>query len=166
MKIPIQKLTVGAFSKFGTYGSLLSIEEKALAGGGAIWFWPDVGGVLNLGPDCASQVAFGICRVAWRPLKIEVCEFHTGTGEGILPLDGDIYLHVGPPTGDDVVPLKALEVFRIPKGTIVVLKPGVWHHAPFAVRKNETVSSLIVLPQRTYANDCVVKKLAKPIVFG
>ncbi|MCK5328144.1 MAG: ureidoglycolate lyase [Candidatus Latescibacteria bacterium] len=51
-----------------------------------------------------------------------------------------------------------MRVFRIPKGTMVVLRPGVWHHAPFVV--NEPVANvLIILPERTYATDCTVVEL-------
>jgi len=96
---------------------------------------------------------------------IDTCEFHTSTSEGILPLDGDIFLHVGPVTPDDQVPLADLEVFFVPKGTFVVLKPGIWHHAPFAAEKGRTVNTQILLPPRTYANDCIVKKVEPPLSF-
>ena len=34
-----------------------------------------------------------------------------------------------------------------------MLKPGVWHHAPF-IGKGEYANVLIILPERTYENDC------------
>jgi ureidoglycolate lyase len=43
----------------------------------------------------------------------------------------------------------------VPKGTLVVLRRGVWHHAPFAAGKS-AVNAIIVLPERTYKNDCIV----------
>lgn len=167
MKVTIQELSIEAFSKFGTFGSLTDIKSTPLGGDspGPIWFWPDVGGVLNLGPNCACQASFGVCRAAWRELKVELSEFHHNSGEGILPLDDDVYLHLAPPTGNDVLKAETIEVFRVPKGTMVVLKAGVWHHAPFAVEQEATVNTLIVLPQRTYAVDCYVREHGE-VTFG
>jgi len=90
---------------------------------------------------------------------IDVTEYHSFTAEGILPLDNDILIHVAPATPPDgPVPLDKIRVFRVPTGTMVVLRPGVWHHAPFTV--NEAPANvLIVLPMRTYANDCEVVPL-------
>jgi ureidoglycolate lyase len=164
MTLCVKPLTMEAFKPYGTFGALTPPTDAPLVGGDIISFWPDCGGVLNLGPDGNNQVSLGICQTAWRPLAIDVCEFHTCTGEGILPLDGDIYLHVGPATGDDTIP--ALEVFRVPQGTAVLLKPGVWHHAPFAVKPGDVVNSVIILPQRTYANDCIVRNVEPAITFA
>jgi ureidoglycolate lyase len=46
----------------------------------------------------------------------------------------------------------------VPRGTLVVLRPGTWHHAPFAI-DDKPANVLIVLPERTYANDAVVVEL-------
>ena len=162
----IQELTSHAFSKYGTFASLTPPNGCALAQDDIIAFWPDCGGVLDLGPMASNQLAIGICQVHWRPLQVEVSEYHTATGEGNLPLDGDIYIHVAPPTAGDTVPVDAIEIFRVPQGTMVILKPGVWHHAPYAIQKDAVINTLILLPQRTYANDCVVKELTEPVTFS
>jgi ureidoglycolate lyase len=52
-------------------------------------------------------------------------------------------------------PVDRIEVFRVPQGTLVTLRPGVWHHAPFAF-ECECVNVMVVLPERTYMNDCFV----------
>ena len=31
---------------------------------------------------------------------------------------------------------------------------------------DETVNTVIMLPQRTYANDCIVREVNPPVVFG
>jgi ureidoglycolate lyase len=103
----------------------------------------------------AGSVSLSTCRVLKRPPVVDVTEYHTACGEGILPLDGDVLIHVGPATPNGEVPLDRIEVFRVPQGTAVSLRPGVWHHAPFAVN-TEVANVLIVLPERTYANDCEV----------
>ena len=43
----------------------------------------------------------------------------------------------------------------MPRGTLACLRPGVWHHAPYAFGSN-LVNCLIVLPERAYKNDCTV----------
>jgi len=165
LSLTVQPLSVAAFRDYGTFASLTPPDATPLVAGDPISFWPDCGNVLCLGPAGNNAVSIGICQVKWRTLQIDVCEYHTNTGEGILPLDGDIYLHVGRPTGDDVVP-DALEVFLVPRGTMITLKPGVWHHAPFATQPGATVNTVILLPQRTYATDCVVRELASPVPFA
>jgi ureidoglycolate lyase len=71
-------------------------------------------------------------------------------------LDNDILIHVGPPTSPRMgLPLDEIQVFRVPRGTAVSLRPGVWHGAPYTV-DDRPANVLIVLPERTYANDCEV----------
>jgi ureidoglycolate lyase len=100
------------------------------------------------------------CRVLKRPTVVDYTEYHNTTAEGILPLDSDILIHVAPATPVGDVPVKDIEIFKVPKGTFVSLNPGVWHHAPFAY-KADVANVLIVLPERTYATDCYVTKLSK-----
>lgn len=94
-----------------------------------------------------------------REYVIDGAEYHSHTCEATLPIDGDIFIHVGPPTKGDV-PYDSMRVFRVPKGTIVVLKPGVWHGAPFAAG-GKRQSALVILPERTYANDCFFVDIPK-----
>jgi len=46
----------------------------------------------DLGP--ARSASFSTCRVEQRDMIIDITEYHTATGEGILPLDNDILIHV------------------------------------------------------------------------
>lgn len=78
-------------------------------------------------------------------------EYHNYAFEGIVPIDDDVVIHVALPSKGPVPELT--EAFLVPKGTAVVLKPGVWHEAPMPVDHDAHV--LIILPERTYQNDCV-----------
>ena len=71
----------------------------------------------------------------------------------IFCLDDDVIVHVAP-AGKEAVP-ELTEAFLVPKGTMVLLNTGVWHLSAIPVNK-ETAHVLIVLPERTYLNDCVV----------
>ena len=66
---------------------------------------------------------FSLCCVYKRPLIIDCSEYHNYCGETIIPLDGDILMHVAPATGDDQPPVDEIEVFHVPRGTMVVIKP-------------------------------------------
>jgi ureidoglycolate lyase len=163
--LKVKQLTTESFKPYGTFAALTPPTDAPLVDAGVIKFWPDCGGVLSIGPFGNNEVAIGICQVAWRALQVDVSEFHTSTGEGNIPLDGDIYIHVAPPSTGDEPPLDAFEIFLIPQGTCVVLKPGVWHHAPYATTPGAVVNTVILLPQRTYANDCEVAELEAQYVM-
>jgi len=49
-----------------------------------------------------------------------------------------------------------VEIFEVPKLTLVKLKIGVWHHAAYA-KGNQPVNILILLAERTYHNDCEIE---------
>ena len=84
---------------------------------------------------------------------VSQAEFHDYTPEISMPLDGDIVLHVAPASKEPVP--KLTEAFIVPKGTLVKLNPGVWHLAAMPI-KDKKVNVMIVLPERTYKNDCIV----------
>ena len=150
--VTIQELSVEAFLPFGTFAQHLD-PAAATSGGRPVAFIPDMV-QLNLGGHTIASLS--TCRVEPRDPIIGFSEYHTATGEGILPLDNDVLIHVGPPTSARVgLPVDQIQVFRVPRGTAVSLRPGVWHGAPFAAG-DEPANVLIVLPVRTYANDSEV----------
>ncbi len=155
-EVKIQALTAEDFKKYGTFADMTSPNGPHL-GSEPCEFYRDMG-ILHTGNS--TDIGFSVTRVKKRPLIINEVEYHTFTGEAILPLDGDILIHVGAATGNGVMPFSDLEVFRIPKGTLVVMDSGVWHCGPFAI-ENEYINILVALPQRTYANDCTVVKIPK-----
>ena len=152
--VKIKELSPTSFKDYGTFADMINPKATKI-GKEPIEFFRDMVQLDLGGADIAS---FSVCRVLKRPAVVDITEFHTACGEGILPLDGDILCHVGIATPNDQVPVGKIEVFRIPKGTFVALKPGVWHHAPIAY-KSKCVNTLIVLPERTYANDCEVYEI-------
>jgi len=155
-QVAVKELSLEAFEPYGTFANMINPKATKI-GAEPIEFFRDMI-LLDLG--AARCAAFSICRVLKRPEVVDVTEYHSSCGEANLPLDGDILIHVAPATPNGVVPLDRIEIFRVPKGTLVALRPGVWHHAPFAVNTG-CVNTLIVLPERTYANDCVVHEISK-----
>jgi len=154
--VKIRELTVEDFLPYGSYANLLDpVSEKI--GDPPIEFFRDMV-QQNLGKS--GMASFSVCRVEKRDMIVDIAEYHSYTAEGILPLDNDVLIHVAVATPDDgCVPVDKIVVFRIPKGTIAVIRPGVWHHAPFTIN-DQTANVLITLPERTYANDCKVFNLS------
>jgi ureidoglycolate hydrolase len=147
--VSIQQLSVEAFLPYGTYAQHLD-PDGSRSGERPVAFIPDMV-QLNLGGHTIAS--FSTCRVGPRDPVIAFSEYHTSCGEGILPLDNDILIHVGPPTSARAgLPVDKIQVFRVPLGTAVCLRPGVWHGAPFTAN-DRPANVLIVLPERTYAND-------------
>lgn len=156
-KVKVEELTVEGFLPYGRYANLIDPCSEKL-GSPPIEFFRDM---VQQDLGAANLASFSTCRVEKRELVIDVTEYHTKAAEGILAIDNDILIHVAPATPcDGIIPIDKIAVFRIPKGTMVVLNPGVWHHAPFTVNE-QPANVLIVLPERTYANDCQVFKLKK-----
>jgi ureidoglycolate lyase len=146
-----QKLSVEGFAKFGSYANMINPSGPHL-GSEPIEFYRDM---LQSGLGRDTVASFGICRVTKRPFVMDVSEFHDLSCEGVLPLDGDILMHVAPAGPEKEFPFDLAEVFLVPRGTLAVLRPGVWHHAPYAF-KCDCVNCLIALPERTYVRDCKV----------
>ena len=150
--IHVQELTLEAFNRYGSFADLVH-PNGDITGipGSIIEFYRDR---LTL---TASSAAMGISvtKCQKRPLIIEKAEYHDRCCEAFMPLNGDVYVHVAPATPHGVVPYGRFDVFRVPQGTMVILRPGVWHHAPFAIEQ-DSVSNLCILPERTYATDCTL----------
>lgn len=143
-------ITVENFKEYGSYTDLLNPEHPFCAPGQP-QFYPDRE-LLRLGD---TSVGISVCLETKKERNvIEFAEFHHNTGEGILCLDDDILFYCAPATETAEVPLEHLKAFLVPKGTFVCLKPGVWHGCQFPVSK-EAAHILIVLPERTYAKDCI-----------
>ncbi len=142
---------------FAPYGSFAPLIDPAAGGRSAprigqppVEFFRDVI-QSGLGADTAGS--FGVCRVTRRPPVIDASEYHDGCCEALMPLDGDVLVHVAPAVPGERFPSEQAEVYLVPKGTMIVLRPGVWHHGPFALGA-ERVSCLVALPERLYARDC------------
>jgi len=84
---------------------------------------------------------------------VTTVEYHNYTSEIVLPMDDDAVIHVAPASKEPVP--EQTEAFIVPKGTVVRLNVGVWHLAAMPVHA-DALHVLIVLPERTYANDCTV----------
>jgi len=153
--VAVQDLDLASFQTFGSFSNL--IDPKSFGfGKPPVEFYRDI---IQQDLGGSATASYAICRVEARPLVITSAEFHNQTCEGILPLDNDVLIHVGPGTSPHgPVPVDDFQVYRVPKGTMVILRPGVWHHAPYTAN-GQPANVLIVLPERTYVNDCIAVRI-------
>lgn len=148
--VKVQPLTREAFHKYGDYAALIDPLTEPATGpkDGVIAFFRDMLPVETAGAPC-----FSTCRIQPRDMIVTDAEYHDHTCEAAMPLDQDAVVWVAPATAGKKFPADEVEAFLVPKGTIIKLRPGVWHHAAFAV-ENKTLNVMIVLPERTYDVDC------------
>ena len=156
--VSVQPLTVEKFHRYGSYAALIDPCADATGPKDApIVFFRDMVQQELFG----ANPSFSTCRMTSRPLVIDVGEYHNHTCEVSMPLDNDALVWVAAAGAEtDRVPVERIEVFYVPKGTLLMIRPGVWHHAAFSVDRNP-VNVMIVLPERGYMNDCFGVQIPK-----
>ena len=149
-KIKAVPITVENFRPYGSFASMLNPKGNCFPGDST--FYPDQ---VTLSVSGDHNIAFSpLTSKKMRPFTVTKAEYHNYTGEGIFFIDDDAVIHVAPPSNHVIVPQKT-EAFIVPKGTLVQLNTGVWHLSPVPVH-NDLLHMIIILPERVYANDCVV----------
>lgn len=156
--IKLEKLTKEAFAPFGEYCEFSNPNGYFLAGE-LHRFYPD------------RVIAYHGKNVGFSPLlvkkpevmKITQVEYHTTTPEILVPLNDDMILHVAPPSAGKPVP-DFTKAFLVPKNTVVKMNACVWHLAPLPANVDE-LTAMVVLPECTYMNDCIVVNLKEDEQF-
>lgn len=150
--VKIKELTVEGFARYGSYASVLDASGDKL-GEPPIEFYRDM---VQQSLGDSTIVSYSACVVEKRdPMLIDCIEYHDKCHETIICLDGNYLMFVAPACAKGEVPYDNIEVFRLPKGTVVNVKAGVWHQAGFPYNCDK-VHILCALPERTYATDCFV----------
>ncbi len=153
-EIRYRELDRESFSRYGAFAAMAEPDGEGSAppriGMPPVEFFRDL---LQSGLGLDTVASFGVCRVYRRPSIVDASEYHDGACEAILPLDADVVVHVAVGTVPGRFPTELVEAFRVPRGTMLALRPGVWHHGPFVLGA-ERASCLVALPERLYARDC------------
>ena len=153
-EIKAEKLSLQSYHPFGEFADLLEPEGEFI-GSGEVLFYRDMVSVYT----GSVMTAFSIVQTANREMTPVEAEQHKAGTEILLPLDDDIVIFVAP-ASDGYYPAGKEKAFIVPKGMMVTIKPGVWHKAPFPVNK-EKANTLVILPEREYALDCIVEKIGE-----
>lgn len=157
-KIKVEQLSKQAFAPFGTYYDMANPDGYALRGE-LHAFYPD-----RLTAYHDGQVAFSPITVK-KPdvMKVTQVEYHTTTCEIIMPLSNDMILHVAPPSAGKPLP-ELTKAFIVPKNTLIKMNACVWHLAPLPANA-DSLTAMIILPECTYMNDCIVVDLKEDEQF-
>jgi ureidoglycolate lyase len=154
-EVKVQDLNHERFNRYGSFTQLIDPDGDFI-GSEPLQFYRDR---VQLELGARTSPSLGVVRVMQRQNVVDMSEYHAYTCELILPLDGDILFHVAPAVAENIFPHEQAEVFRVPRGTAIIIRPGVWHHGPFAV-DSECVHCAVLLPERAYENDSIVVKLS------
>lgn len=155
-KLGIKRLTKENFERYGSYASVINPKGDHF-GKPPVVFYRDM---IQQSLGCATNVSYSACVVKQRPNIIDCSEVHDYCHETIICLDGDYLIHVAPATAEKGIPIDEIEVFLVPRGTVINVKCGVWHQAGFPY-KCDVVHILCALPERTYQRDCLFIELPK-----
>lgn len=146
--IPVQPLTYEGFSKYGAYQNMLEPKGESLGAAPAEFFRD----LLQLRLGGSSILSVSVLELTERPLLVDAMEYHNDCCEGMMPMDTDVIVQLAPAVKGDVIPLEKVEAFFVPKGTLIVLNPGVWHESPYVAGQKKG-HIFCMLPERTYMKD-------------
>ena len=147
--VSVEPLTPENFQEFGGFRDMLNPVSEML-GAPPIEFFPDM--IQQALGNCQT-VSYSNCRIGPSEPVINVAECHSSTAEMLMPLDADVLMWFAPASLPDAgFPGDKVRAFLVPNGTMVVIKPGAWHHGPFCLG-SEPANILVALPERTCAND-------------
>lgn len=158
LKIKAEPITAEAFAPFGRFYKMS--EPAGFALEGAIHrFFPD-----RLTAAAFKNIGFSPILVK-KPEKYIITqqEYHNSTWEMIMPLNGDMIIHVAPASAGKPVNEFA-KAFIVPQNTLVMINAAIWHLAPLPTVQDE-LCAMIVLPECTYALDCPVVDLPEEQQF-
>lgn len=147
-QIICKELNRKEFRKYGDFQSILHPDGEKM-GDKPSEFFRDM---IQLKLGNTNILSVSSLRISMRPMIVDLLEYHNFCGEAIIPLDSDIIVQLAPATPKGESPYDKIEAFYVPKGTVVVLNPGVWHYSPFVIGSAEA-HILCMLPERTYEND-------------
>jgi ureidoglycolate lyase len=130
MKLKVKPLDAAAFAPFGRTVTRPTTTPAGELPGGVLRYWADVVTI----PDVGGALGVGYATLAVRPFVQTCAEQHVHSMEVLTPIGGDMIVVVSPATGaGELPPLDCFAAFRVAEGQAVVLDPGVWHYAPFAI---------------------------------
>jgi ureidoglycolate lyase len=145
-----------AFAPYGAFASVMA-PKGCKMGDKPVEFYRDM---VQQFLGFTNTVSYSACVVEQREWVITNTEYHNHCCEAIICLDGDYLAHFASASPANEEPFDNIEAFLVPKGTMVIVRPGVWHQAGFPYGCGE-VHILCALPERAYVNDCVCIEIPK-----
>jgi ureidoglycolate hydrolase len=146
--LELEPLSDDAFAQFGR---VLSEPAASADADGSGWrWWGEVAALPNEG----RRWAFGYLALEPVAMTIDWAEHHLLSPEVVVASARDIAVYVAPPGPPNALSLDRFRVFEVPAGSGVVLDPGVWHGAPFALQGS--TPAFVLLLEGTGRDDTTV----------
>ena len=157
MELRVQELTKDTFAPFGTY-----FDIQTGYGDEIISFLPDR--MLHyIGTPALDSIS--TIRIQYRPLFVDVTEFHHGCEEVFGGFNCDLVFHVGLLDKDQQPDFDSFRLFRLPRGCFARVKRMVLHHAGFVMNQEDIATGIVLLPPATYTIDCTVLPIEPKIIL-
>jgi ureidoglycolate lyase len=156
MTLVTEDLTPDAFAGFGHVIERPARQHDA-DGPGWQW-WAETSALRSDG----RPWTFGYLDLNSAPLRFDWAERHLRSQEVVLAGSSDIVMYVAAPVPGEPDRLPALDdfhAFRVPAGRGIVMEPGVWHGAPFAV--DATSNAVVLLLEGTGRDDVTVVRFSE-----
>ena len=131
MKLKVQPLNAQVFAPFG---EIVALPQQRKPSGSleGLDFWADLVPLQDIG----APYGVGYATLDKRPFVQTCAERHMGTQELLHAIGGDMVVVVGaadhPDEPNRLPAMEGFRAFRVSAGDTVIMKPGVWHWAPFA----------------------------------
>jgi len=113
-----------------------------------------------------DKFELGVCTFRKRKLETTQLEQHAQTQELLYAIDGDFIMPVAPIKkirGAAYPNLDRLEAVLVKQGEGVIFHDGIWHWAPFPVKRKSSV--LVGFNKGTAKNDLVIRDLDVAVVM-
>lgn len=153
-RVKLEKISIGNFKEYGAYFSEQGIDPTF---SGSYFDWWNEVGLADIG----GRISFGVVKPKSNPeLSERVFEQHRKTPEVLVPIDNDVIILVGKREAFENNPIREEDfgAFIVPRGTVVSLNPGVWHHAPMI--EKGTARVLVIFREGTSVYDNTVVDLS------
>jgi ureidoglycolate lyase len=129
-KVYVSNLNEDNFKEFGIMINIPEAEATI-----ATDFFNYYDGIAKC--DTGGSCSFSMITIKNRPPFLDHLERHDRTPEVMIALEGDvIFVVAGIDSSADIPAHEKVEAFTLKQGEGVILKPGVWHWAPFCKDKN------------------------------
>jgi len=151
VNLKLKELTAEEFSPYGTFFDMAEGYTQD-----PISFIPDR--MLHyIGSPSLSSVSS--IRLRYRPLKVDIVEYHDDCEEVFGGFNQDIVFHVGLLGPENKPAIESSSLFKLPKGCFARVKRKVLHHAGFVLGKDDVADGIVLLPPAAYTIDCHVLEI-------
>jgi len=151
------KLLDASDERFNEYGQFISTTTRSAdASDTELSFWNKLAVMDHSGLTSVSIVQ----TYGKNGLEEHTLEQHTTTSEVLIPTDDIIVVAaLSDKSKADMPDFESAKAFKVPKGSAIRFKKGVWHHAPLTTK--ELTKTFVLFYENTPSEDFLAYDLDK-----